>query len=337
MYRLNNEFLESLKLRKIAFINGGKLKEEYGKLFYFYINEKEVEYDYKDLNDYSVICCSNPDIEVSGKLFNYFLKNRINLVFIINDHIYEYGTIDKGRNIIDYSNIRLEISKLQGLIVLRKRRRLLQKAKTKNVDFTEEDYKNYNKYHNQAVQQLKKCESSKEINGVLGFISRLYYEKFDKLFCQGMDWQGKTKYSIGSICLKYLENLLENHIIIVLLANGINEKISISRHSENHRKGALVQDLKFELAPILVDSVLFKVFNLKILRLSDFENWDYSELPKIVKQKLSEAFHKKLEMEFTYPGSTQKVSYTELIAIQALQIYKISLGELDSYNPIDLK
>ncbi len=152
-----------------------------------------------------------------------------------------------------------------------------------------------------------------------------------------MDWQGKTKYSIGSICLKYLENLLENHIIIVLLANGINEKISISRHSENHRKGALVQDLKFELAPILVDSVLFKVFNLKILRLSDFENWDYSELPKIVKQKLSEAFHKKLEMEFTYPGSTQKVSYTELIAIQALQIYKISLGELDSYNPIDLK
>ncbi len=162
MYRLNNEFLESLKLRKIAFINGGKLKEEYGKLFYFYINEKEVEYDYKDLNDYSVICCSNPDIEVSGKLFNYFLKNRINLVFIINDHIYEYGTIDKGRNIIDYSNIRLEISKLQGLIVLRKRRRLLQKAKTKNVDFTEEDYKNYNKYHNQAVQQLKNVSLQKK-------------------------------------------------------------------------------------------------------------------------------------------------------------------------------
>ncbi|MEO0970767.1 MAG: CRISPR-associated endonuclease Cas1 [Cyanobacteria bacterium J06639_18] len=338
MYGLTEDFLDSLTIRDITFVYDGKLLEEDGKLWHEFVNEKDASYEYKEISENSFICCTNSRVEVSGKLFDVLLRNNINIVFVLGSKLYEYGVIHQGEKTIDYEKIRLEISKQQASVVLRKRRRILQRAKFKDINLTSEDFRQYDIYHQDAIYKISLAQSQQTINGQLGNMMKLYYQLFDKLFHEGMDWAGKRKESIGSSCLNFVERLLENHVRIILLANGINEKISISRHSEKHRKGALIQDLKFEFSPILIDLVCVKVFNQKVLGLSDFDKWvEGDELPEVVRNKLTLTFNKKLESELCYPGTKRKVSHSRMISIQALQIYKISIGKLNFYNPIDTK
>jgi CRISPR-associated protein Cas1 len=107
-------------------------------------------------------------------------------------------------------------------------------------------------------------------------------------------------------------------------------------HSPGERRFSLSLDLAEVFKPLLVDRVIFKVLNKKMLQTSDFE----STLNRVVlkpngKKIFVQAFEDRLQETIVHRALNRSVSYKHLIKLECYKLQK-HLLDIEAYKPFKM-
>ena len=104
-------------------------------------------------------------------------------------------------------------------------------------------------------------------------------------------------------------------------------------HSPGDRRYSLALDLAEIFKPIIVDRVVFKVFNKSILNKKSFDKKLNSVLLKEAgKKKFIEAFESRLSETIQHKSLNRSVSYKHLIKLECYKLVKHIIG-IENYKP----
>jgi CRISPR/Cas system-associated endonuclease Cas1 len=300
-----------------------------------YVNPEYILETIEDLNNVC-LCINTSDISISSGVLQLLIDKNITVIISSPGGIYKFGKAINSYA-INYNALRLDIVKQQSILVTKRRYNFLRRQYRDRNSISEEELKQFKIFYNYSLQQIQLSKGIDSINGYLGLIHAKYYALLGKFFIDDIEYYGKRKDSIAQMCIVFLESLLEKQIRITLIANNVSEEISLFRHSEKHKCGALVADLKFEMSPYLIDPILIKVFNLKTICASDFNEYTEDVLPEIIQKKLAQSFSNKLKYKFKYPNTKMEVNYSDAISIRVQQIKNICEDGSQMYNPFYLR
>jgi CRISPR-associated protein Cas1 len=183
-------------------------------------------------------------------------------------------------------------------------------------------------------KQIPQSKNIKELMGIEGNIRMTYYEAFS-LILSDFEMAGRTKQppqdevnsliSFGNM-MCYAECLRAIH------QTQLDPTISFL-HEPGYRRYSLALDLAEIFKPVLVDRLIFKVFNKKIIQKNDFE----SDINRIVlKEKGKKAFisgwEERLGQTIMHRSLKREVSYKHLIKLECYKIVK-DLMKMENYQP----
>ncbi len=187
------------------------------------------------------------------------------------------------------------------------------------------------------VERFKTVKAIDELMGIEGNIRKTYYEGFE-LIINDFSMSGRSMrppvnevnalISFGNMmcysqCLRAIHQTQLNPVIPFL-------------HSPGERRFSLSLDIAEVFKPILVDRVIFKVLNKKMLGESDFE----SSINKIVlkkggKKTFVQAFENRLSETIEHRTLKRSVSYKHLIKLECYKMVKHIL-DIDPYKPLKM-
>lgn len=133
-------------------------------------------------------------------------------------------------------------------------------------------------------------------------------------------------------CISFGNTLLYNHFVSLIWKKGIDSRFGIV-HASNRRSQCLNLDFADIFKPIIVDKVIFRLINKKMLTLNtDFENVDSGGiyLTKEGKKIFIQAYEEKMNSKIVVKG--KEMSYRK-ITEQEVQAYKNYLIRDEKYKP----
>lgn len=186
----------------------------------------------------------------------------------------------------------------------------------------------------QAIEKEQSaiCEVDKipELLGREGRMRDQYYEAFDAI----TGWQ----YSMGkrirrppnnmmNALISWGNSLLYTTCLSELYKTNLNPTISWL-HEPGERRYSLALDLSEVFKPLLVDKVIFRLINLKMLDKKDFDqNLQYCYLKESGRKKYLEVYEERLQTTIKHRLLGRSVSYRRLIRLECYKLVKHILGE----------
>ena len=107
-------------------------------------------------------------------------------------------------------------------------------------------------------------------------------------------------------------------------------------HSPGERRFSLSLDIAEIFKPILVDRVIFKVLNKKMIQPDDFEsNLNRVILKPSAKKTFVQAFEERLNETIQHRDLNRSVTYKHLIKLECYKLVKHILG-IEEYKPLKM-
>ena len=121
---------------------------------------------------------------------------------------------------------------------------------------------------------LSRQTTVKKIMGIEGIAAKTYFDVFGNYLLRNSDfvWQGRKKHPAPdplNAMLSFAYSLLEKDVRRVISVAGLNSSIGYL-HSLDLRKDSLVYDLMEPFRPLIVDKLVLRCVNLKMLKGEDF-------------------------------------------------------------------
>lgn len=187
------------------------------------------------------------------------------------------------------------------------------------------------------ARNLGDTKSIEELMGVEGNIRQLYYQAFDTII-EDFSMDGRSKrlplneinalISFGNM-MCYAECLRSIH------QTQLNPTISFL-HSPGERRYSLSLDITEIFKPLLVDRVIFKVFNKKELQEKHFhKSLNGCVLNEHGKKIFVKAFEERLNETIQHRTLKRKVSYRHLMKLECYKLAKHLLG-IEEYKPFKM-
>lgn len=206
-------------------------------------------------------------------------------------------------------------------------------------------------YYNRRGKELDECianikslaeiipDTSKvpELMGIEGLIRQEYYKAFD-IILNDFDMGSRTKQppenevnaliSFGNmIC--YTETLRAIH------QTQLNPTISYL-HTPGERRYSLCLDVSEIFKPIIVDRVIFKVLNKRLIQKQHFDHkLNSCLLNQNGKKIFLKAMEERFEETFKHRSLGRNVSYKHLIKLECYKLLKDLLG-IETYKPFKM-
>jgi CRISPR-associated protein Cas1 len=149
--------------------------------------------------------------------------------------------------------------------------------------------------------------------------------------------------------LSFGYTLLLNDIIASCQMAGLDPDLGFF-HAIDYGKPCMALDLEEEFRPLIVDSIVLYCANQPILRLSDFEAGqsrqaeedEDGETTRARPVQLNEAARKRfialyetrMNEQVYYTPSGEQTTYRRVLELQAYQMGRAILGEVESYTPL---
>lgn len=197
---------------------------------------------------------------------------------------------------------------------------------------------------NEHIEKMKTLAKSipdtnkvSELMGIEGLIRQEYYKAFD-LIINDFNMEMRTKQppqnevnaliSFGNmIC--YTETLRAIH------QTQLNPTISYL-HTPGERRYSLCLDVSEIFKPIIVDRVIFKVLNKRLIQEKHFDNkLNCCLLNQNGKKIYLQAMEERLEETFKHRSLGRNVSYKHLIKLECYKLLKDILG-IEEYKPFKM-
>ena len=176
-----------------------------------------------------------------------------------------------------------------------------------------------------------------ELMGLEGNIRRTYYDAFNLIindFSMGGRSMQPPRNEVNAL-ISFGNMMCYTQCLKAIHQTQLNPVISFL-HSPGERRFSLSLDLAEIFKPILVDRVIFKVLNKKMIQPGDFDNNLNKVLLKPGAKKIFvQAFEERLNETIQHRDLNRAVSYKHLIKLECYKLVKHLLG-MESYKPLKM-
>lgn len=213
----------------------------------------------------------------------------------------------------------------------------------KNRDRNEVDLETSITRIQQAISPLEKTFTIDALRGYEGAGSAAYFQCFDRLI-RGEEFSFEVRRrrpptdpvnSLLSLGYSLLRHDIQSAVNIV----GFDPYLGYL-HVARYGRPSLALDLMEEFRPLVVDSVVLKSINNRILSPKDFTTEPISNAVSLTPEALRtflRLYEEKKQSKVTHPVIGRKCTYQEVFEIQARLLAKYLMGEIDCYPPLILK
>lgn len=179
--------------------------------------------------------------------------------------------------------------------------------------------------------------SIEELMGIEGNIRKNYYEAFE-LIISDFSMNGRSyrppKNEVNAL-ISYGNMMCYSQCLRAIHQTQLNPAVSFL-HEPGERRFSLSLDLAEIFKPLLVDRVLFKVLNKKMIQPCDFEE----KLNRIIlktsgRKVFIQAFEDRLNETIKHRTLSRSVSYKHLIKLECYKLQKHILG-IEEYKPFKM-
>ena len=176
-----------------------------------------------------------------------------------------------------------------------------------------------------------------ELMGIEGNIRKNYYEAFD-LIINDFSMNGRSyrppQNEVNAL-ISFGNMMCYSQCLRAIHQTQLNPTISFL-HEPGDRRFSLSLDLSEVFKPLLVDRVIFKVMNKKMIQSGDFEE----QINRVMlkpggKKTFVQAFEDRMEETIKHRTLNRSVSYKHLIKLECYKIQKHLLG-IEEYKPFKM-
>jgi CRISPR-associated protein Cas1 len=173
--------------------------------------------------------------------------------------------------------------------------------------------------------------------GIEGNIRKNYYEAFE-LIINDFSMNGRSyrppQNEVNAL-ISFGNMLCYSQCLRAIHQTQLNPTISFL-HEPGDRRFSLSLDLAEVFKPLLVDRVIFKVMNKKMIQACHFEEQlNRVNLKPNGKKVFVQAFEERLEETIKHRTLGRSVSYRHLIKLECYKLQKHLLG-IDEYKPFKM-
>ncbi|MEZ4884655.1 MAG: type I-B CRISPR-associated endonuclease Cas1b [Chitinophagales bacterium] len=173
--------------------------------------------------------------------------------------------------------------------------------------------------------------------GTEGNIRQAYYQGFDEILT---DWvmggrsKRPPKNEVNAL-ISFGNMMCYSTCLDAIYHTQLNPTIGFL-HEPGYRRYSLALDIAEVFKPILVDRVIFKVLNKRIIQRKDFErDLNYVLLKDGARRKFIEAYEDRLKETIVHGSLGKAVSYRHLIKLECYKLAKHLLG-MEEYVPLKM-
>lgn len=187
------------------------------------------------------------------------------------------------------------------------------------------------------VSKIPETVAIDELMGIEGNIRKYYYEAFN-LIINDFEMQGRSyrppKNEVNAL-ISFGNMMCYSQCLRAIHQTQLNPTISFL-HEPGERRFSLSLDLAEVFKPLLVDRVIFKVLNKKMIQQYHFEEQlNRINLVASGKKIFIQAFEDRLEETIKHRTLNRSVSYKHLIKLECYKIQK-HLLEIEEYKPFKM-
>lgn len=284
------------------------------------------------------------EMEFNSNLINYLSKYGV-VVHFFNYYSFYTGTFQPREKLVSGN---LLINQVEHYTDSKKRLIIAQKfidAASYNI------YRNLRYYNGRGknVQEymtkiealrknIYKTQSIKELMGYEGNIRKVYYEAWNIIIDQNIDFKKRVKNppdNMINTLISYINTLVYTKILTAIYNTQLNPTISYL-HEPGERRFSLSLDISEIFKPIIADRLIFSLLNKKQITEKSFtKDLNYLHLKESASKTIIAELDAKLQTTITHKELNKKVSYEYLMKLECYKLIKHLLGEKE-YDPFKI-
>lgn len=183
------------------------------------------------------------------------------------------------------------------------------------------------------TQKIPDAQNISELMGLEGNIRQTYYQAFDTIL-NDFSMNGRSKQppkNEVNALISFGNMMCYTACLDAIYHTQLNPTISFL-HEPGYRRFSLSLDIAEIFKPLIVDRLIFKVLNKKILQPDDFDHQLNGILLKpAAKQKFVKYYDERLTETIQHRTLNRKVSYKHLIKLECYKLVKHIL-DIETYK-----
>lgn len=186
--------------------------------------------------------------------------------------------------------------------------------------------------------KLNQTKEIASIMGIEGNIKDLYYSAFPQIIIQPIEFLKRVKHppdNMINALISFVNSLIYTQILKELYHTQLNATISYL-HEPSYRRFSLALDIAEIFKPIYGDRLIFDLLNTNQITHKHFEKeLAYCYLKEEGRKIVIKHFDEKLKTTIFHRTLRRKVSYMQIIRLEAYKVIKHILGE-KVYEPFKI-
>lgn len=192
-------------------------------------------------------------------------------------------------------------------------------------------------------KQIDACQTLDQLLGIEGAGSRAYFDGFKTLFRDQWGFSSRTRRPPRdpvNAALSFGYSILTGQVTGLINAVGMDPYIGFL-HRVHYGNPCLALDLVEAFRPIVIDSVVLRLFHQKMLKETCFTKPEKVSNAVYLNEKGRKAFFKafssRMRERATHPVFNKKLSYRRLIEMDIRFFAKFLCGEFDAFKPYTVR
>lgn len=186
------------------------------------------------------------------------------------------------------------------------------------------------------ADQLAACSDTMQIMGIEGNFRRTAWGVLDTLLPPWLRMSGRSRRppaSAGNAFISYANSITYARVLTALRCTPMHPAIGFLHADTDRRRNTLALDIAEPFKPILAERLLRRAAAQKTLTEADFEtDVGQASLSAQGRKKVAELIRAELAATVFHRSLRRKVSYEELIHLEALKLVRLCL-EGTAYKP----
>lgn len=184
--------------------------------------------------------------------------------------------------------------------------------------------------------QLAACTDTGQVMGVEGNFRRTAWGVLDTMLPPWLRLDGRSRRppaNAGNAFVSYLNSIIYARVLTALRCTPLHPAIGFLHADTDRRRNTLALDIAEPFKPLFAERLLRRAAAQKTLSEADFESGvGHASLSARGRKKVAELIRAELAVTVYHRGLRRKVSYEELIHLEALKVVRFCLEDV-SYKP----